>query len=1222
MEVERTTPVSVELNAELHEHDVSQRFKGLGVKVAQPTISTDTTDEAFIANVPPSAEANQGAAATETENIKNVNDSAGPSTDDVSAFETVEAASVLEPALKVNSEGVADISNVDADVLAVAPTPLDAALDLAGDAVKAAVDAAVADSPVKQANESELQAETVTPMDSAVERAVAVAKSGVEEKALVAEVAVHTVEQHDDSEPKAETGAPLDAAVEDKAPIADAPISTLKQGEDFNLVLDSGLETTIEAVSNTVMTDAESALDVVTPVEAMLKQAVEEETPVVEVTALKAASPTEPVMDFISESITNITPDASSIEAAIGEHEQLTVDAPAEPMTDLVAFELKEEVPVANVRVKLEADSTFTKAAILDDTTAVDAASESVVADAERLEPVEGQAAEETAETYQETVDEHLKMSYLIEKETLKVQQQKQAEEGASAPSVIEEIVEAEIIKRDEVHATVDAASEPVVADAERLGPVEDQAAEETAETYQKTIDEHLRMSYLIEEETLKVQQQKQVEEEVSAPNVIREVVEAETIKRDEVNANLVVEATIETAATDDVQPTPSSKVVEEEANLASSVEAEAHLAKNVEPASMEGSEAAERIVDKVESYPSEDLKPAPSEGTDADGLPVAEVETDLAQDAKPEPVEPIDAEVEADLAEDVKPANSETAEVVEPTVATDLAEDAKPEPVEPIDAEVEADLAEDVKPANSETAEVVEPTTAEVVEPTVATDLAEDAKPEPVEPIDAEVEADLAEDVNPANSKTAEVVEPTVATDLAEDAKPEPVEPIDAEVEADLAEDVKPANSETAEVVEPAVATDLADDVEPVLEKPVSVPDVTDVELAAKIAAPIVANFLTDNVEPSDLENSVPVLEVALKATPEVIPAPAEATVEEPAEELASSAKGLDIAAGSEATLNEATLDQATFGEAEAKATIELAKPVEEEFVNLVEGQPLDIEPICERGHDRVIEDTTDSTALASQTTEATESNDVVKTATLVATEGSTDSKFQSLSNEVDAEEDIEDAIKANLKRESAEIGYESGDEINTDDEEFEARERQAPIKDQDLEEYDLVTDVEGNEDVEAADEEEDAEALEEEEEEDEGSVEENEEEEPSLTGDPVLDAALKPRTGKPSLFEEVWLSIFEPGVTSGVVRVMDYAFYGLFASLALLLVATQGNFHVVFLSVVSICLFASVKWFLAEMKKVDAAKEAEKEAKAPLVETNENETSSTVTAAEKKLQ
>ncbi|KAI9337759.1 ER protein Pkr1-domain-containing protein [Obelidium mucronatum] len=73
-------------------------------------------------------------------------------------------------------------------------------------------------------------------------------------------------------------------------------------------------------------------------------------------------------------------------------------------------------------------------------------------------------------------------------------------------------------------------------------------------------------------------------------------------------------------------------------------------------------------------------------------------------------------------------------------------------------------------------------------------------------------------------------------------------------------------------------------------------------------------------------------------------------------------------------------------------------------------------------------------------------------------------------------------------------------------------------------------------------------------------------------------------------NLLEEVWLSVFTPGVNSRVVLVMDMCFYALFLCLFGLLIVSGGNFHVVFLLIISVCLFVTVKWFIAESKKVAA--------------------------------
>ncbi|KAJ3214719.1 hypothetical protein HDU67_001310 [Dinochytrium kinnereticum] len=80
------------------------------------------------------------------------------------------------------------------------------------------------------------------------------------------------------------------------------------------------------------------------------------------------------------------------------------------------------------------------------------------------------------------------------------------------------------------------------------------------------------------------------------------------------------------------------------------------------------------------------------------------------------------------------------------------------------------------------------------------------------------------------------------------------------------------------------------------------------------------------------------------------------------------------------------------------------------------------------------------------------------------------------------------------------------------------------------------------------------------------------------------------------PTILEEVWLSIFTPGINGRVEFFMDMCFYALFVSLLALMVGTRLNPHVVFLFGISVCLFVSVKWFLLELAKV---KQAEKDAK-----------------------
>ncbi|KAJ2621544.1 hypothetical protein GGI26_004007 [Coemansia sp. RSA 1358] len=66
--------------------------------------------------------------------------------------------------------------------------------------------------------------------------------------------------------------------------------------------------------------------------------------------------------------------------------------------------------------------------------------------------------------------------------------------------------------------------------------------------------------------------------------------------------------------------------------------------------------------------------------------------------------------------------------------------------------------------------------------------------------------------------------------------------------------------------------------------------------------------------------------------------------------------------------------------------------------------------------------------------------------------------------------------------------------------------------------------------------------------------------------------------------ILRDVIDSIFEPGVNRGVLVVMNCAFFGLFAILVYLLVATNFNMHVCALSVLSALLFVAINWFIKE--------------------------------------
>jgi hypothetical protein len=56
---------------------------------------------------------------------------------------------------------------------------------------------------------------------------------------------------------------------------------------------------------------------------------------------------------------------------------------------------------------------------------------------------------------------------------------------------------------------------------------------------------------------------------------------------------------------------------------------------------------------------------------------------------------------------------------------------------------------------------------------------------------------------------------------------------------------------------------------------------------------------------------------------------------------------------------------------------------------------------------------------------------------------------------------------------------------------------------------------------------------------------------------------------------------SIMTPGYTaSGVIQIMFYTFYALFATLLFMTFITGGNPHVIALFLLSLCLFVTIKW------------------------------------------
>ncbi|KAL0075064.1 hypothetical protein J3Q64DRAFT_1776513 [Phycomyces blakesleeanus] len=74
-----------------------------------------------------------------------------------------------------------------------------------------------------------------------------------------------------------------------------------------------------------------------------------------------------------------------------------------------------------------------------------------------------------------------------------------------------------------------------------------------------------------------------------------------------------------------------------------------------------------------------------------------------------------------------------------------------------------------------------------------------------------------------------------------------------------------------------------------------------------------------------------------------------------------------------------------------------------------------------------------------------------------------------------------------------------------------------------------------------------------------------------------------------EPGLTNDIIRSIMTPGYTAkGVIKLMFYAFYALFATLAAMVVITGGNGHVIALLLLSLCLFFTIRWFVAEMEQI----------------------------------
>ncbi|GAA5888166.1 hypothetical protein JCM16303_003764 [Sporobolomyces ruberrimus] len=89
---------------------------------------------------------------------------------------------------------------------------------------------------------------------------------------------------------------------------------------------------------------------------------------------------------------------------------------------------------------------------------------------------------------------------------------------------------------------------------------------------------------------------------------------------------------------------------------------------------------------------------------------------------------------------------------------------------------------------------------------------------------------------------------------------------------------------------------------------------------------------------------------------------------------------------------------------------------------------------------------------------------------------------------------------------------------------------------------------------------------------------------------------------TTSQGMLSDVISSIFTPGTNSGLIQAMSYSFYALFVTLFGMVFLTKGNLHVVALLVLSIGLFASIKWFLIQIREVEEQQRIEREKKEKL--------------------
>ncbi|KAK9709551.1 hypothetical protein K7432_008970 [Basidiobolus ranarum] len=80
-----------------------------------------------------------------------------------------------------------------------------------------------------------------------------------------------------------------------------------------------------------------------------------------------------------------------------------------------------------------------------------------------------------------------------------------------------------------------------------------------------------------------------------------------------------------------------------------------------------------------------------------------------------------------------------------------------------------------------------------------------------------------------------------------------------------------------------------------------------------------------------------------------------------------------------------------------------------------------------------------------------------------------------------------------------------------------------------------------------------------------------------------------------KKGFMEEIWLSIFTPGVNGSVVKAMNLSFIASLVSLAFLAYSTGGDIHAIIVFVITSCLFVAVNLLVKELEKAKIAEASE---------------------------